>query len=67
MELKYASLVIILGFFLIIIKSNSYECMQNATNCISCNDEITFRYLFKNNCLCRKNYFDNKTLNAVCV
>ena len=33
--------------YLIIFKSNSYECLQNANNCISCNDETTFRYLLE--------------------
>ena len=50
---------IIFGYILIISKSYSYECIQNENNCISCNDAITFRYLFENNCLCNSNYFDN--------
>ena len=59
-----------LWLFLVIFyyfKSNSYECLQNANNCTSCNDAITFRYLFQNNCLCNNNYFENKASNAVCI
>ena len=59
MVVKFVKNAIIFGYILIIFKTNSYECIQNENNCISCNDAITFRYLFENNCLCNSKYFDN--------
>ena len=63
MVIKYANLVIILGFFLIFNNFYSYECSVSATNCTSCDDLNTQRELNTNNilgssCICIDGYFN---------
>ena len=64
MELKYVNHVIILGFLILIIINQSYECSVSATNCNSCDDSNTKRTLSTNACPCTVGYFDNN--NKVC-
>ena len=62
MELKYVSLVIILGFLILIIINQSYECSVSPTHCTSCDDLNTQRELITNtlgsSCICIDGYFN---------